>query len=254
VRVAVREAERLPSGQARERFVKRLFAAIAPTYDLMNVVMSAGCIYYWHRVFGRHTGLVPGDTALDVCTGTGDLARVLSGQVGPEGKVVGLDFSPEMLAIARRKFEGSASYRNIVLVEGNALELPYPDASFGAASMGFALRNVSDLPRAIREMARVVRPGGRVLTLELSKPPSRLVRVPYFFYFYRIVPILGRVVNRRAGRTGSIRPYTYLPASLVKFPDQQAVARLFEEAGLTDVTYYGLNGGIVTLHVGTKPA
>ncbi|MCL6581068.1 MAG: class I SAM-dependent methyltransferase [Firmicutes bacterium] len=251
---AEREADLIPGGDAKERFVRRLFAAIAPTYDIMNVVMSAGCICLWHRAFRRHTGLGAGDRALDVCTGTGELARIMARQVGPGGQVVGLDLTPEMLEIARRKLAAAGLDRVVTLVEGNALRLPFPDASFKAASIGFALRNVADIGRVIGEMARVVEPGGRVLSLELSRPPSRLVRAPYFFYFYRVVPLLGRLVDRSAGQVGPMRPYTYLPASLVKFPDQETVARIFREAGLVNVRYYGLTGGIVTLHVGERPA
>ncbi len=252
--MVIRVAERIPAGRAKEKFVRRLFGAIAPTYDLMNLVMSAGCIRLWHRAFRRHTGLVAGDNAVDVCTGTGDLAIVLAGQVGPSGRVVGIDLTPEMLELARAKISRRGLEGAISLEEGNALALPYPDGSFKVASMGFALRNVTDIPAAVREMARVVRPGGRVLNLELSKPRGAFVRIPYFIYLYRIVPVLGRLVDRRAGQIGSIRPYTYLPASLVKFPDQETVARIFREAGLVNVRYHGLTGGIVTLHVGEKPA
>lgn len=250
----MREADRIPAGPAKERFVRRLFGAIAPTYDVMNAVMSAGCIYLWWRAFRRHTGLGPGARALDVCTGTGKLASIMARQVGPTGSVVGVDLTPEMLDVARDKLARRGLDGIVTLEEGNALALPYPDGRFDAVSMGFALRNVADVPRAIREMARVARPGGRVLTLELSKPPSAAVRYPYFFYFYRVVPVLGRVVDRTAGEVGPVRPYTYLPASLVKFPDQETVAGYFRDAGLTDVRYYGLTGGIVTLHVGVKPA
>jgi len=251
---ASREADRIPGGAAKERFVRRLFTAIAPTYDIMNVVMSAGCIYLWHRFFRRHTALGPGDRALDVCTGTGELARIMAEQVRPGGRVVGIDLTPGMLEIARYKLAARGLDEEVELIEGNALSLPFDDGSFKAASMGFALRNVADIPQAIREMARVVRPGGRVLNLELSKPPSPFVRVPYFFYFYRVVPVLGRLIERTAAQVGSIRPYTYLPASLVKFPDQATLARVFREAGLVNVRYYSLTGGIVTLHVGEKPA
>lgn len=252
--MAMREADHIPQGKAKENFVRRLFGAIAPTYDIMNVIMSAGAIYLWHRAFRRQTNLRPGGRALDVCTGTGELALILARQVGPSGHVTGLDLTPEMLELARAKVEREGLQDVVSLVEGNALALPYADGSFDAATMGFALRNVSDIPGAIREMARVVKPGGRVLNLELSKPPSAIVRIPYTFYFYRVVPVLGRFVDRRAGQVGSMRPYTYLPASLVKFPDQEAVARVFREAGLVNVRYYGLTGGIVTLHVGEKPA
>jgi len=248
-----READGIPSGRAKERFVKRLFAAIAPRYDLMNVVMSAGCIHLWHRAFRRWTGLRPGDAALDVCTGTGELALVMAEQVGPRGRVVGVDFTPEMLELAREKVRRRGLDDRVVLEEGDALALPYRDGTFDAAAMGFALRNVVDIERALAEMARVVRPGGRVLVLELSKPPSPLVRYPYFFYFYRVVPLLGRLVDRGTARTEAMRPYTYLPASLVKFPEQEAVADMFRRVGLDQVRYHGLTGGIVTLHLGVKP-
>ena len=251
--MAMREATDLPTGTAKERFVRRLFGDIAPTYDIMNIVLSGGFIHLWHRAFQRHTGLGPGHTALDVCTGTGDLAAILARQVRPDGRVSGLDFTPEMLDLARLKMRRRRLSDSVDLVEGNALDLPYPDGAFQAASLGFALRNVSNIPRVIGEMARVVRPGGRVLNLELSKPAAAAVRLPYLFYFYRLVPLLGRLLDRRAGQLGSVRPYTYLPASLVRFPDPDEIARVFREAGLVNVRYYPLTGGIVTLHVGEKP-
>lgn len=252
--MSMREADHIPAGGAKEKFVKKLFGAIAPTYDVMNVVMTGGCIYLWHRAFRRHTGLRPGGTALDVCTGTGELAIILAKQVGPAGHVTGVDLTPEMLDLAREKVDRRGLGGTVTLQEGNALALPYADDSFDAASMGFALRNVADIGGAIREMARVVKPGGRVLNLEISKPKATAIRIPYLFYFYRLVPLLGRLIDRKAGQVGPIKPYTYLPASLVKFPDQDTVAGVFREAGLVNVRYYGLTGGVVTLHVGEKPA
>lgn len=252
--MAVRQAEKIPAGKAKERFVKHLFATIAPNYDFMNLLMSAGTIYFWHRAFRRRTGLSPGDRALDVCTGTGELALLLAGQVGETGVVHGLDLTPEMLDLARGKIERRGLGDRVRLDEGNALAMPYPDDTFNAVSMGFALRNVVDIPGAVREMTRVARPGGTVLTLELSKPASPVIRYPFFFYFYRVVPVLGRLFDRTGGRIGTMRPYTYLPASLVKFPDQETVAGIFRDAGLVDVRCHPLTGGIVTLHVGRKPA
>ena len=234
----------------KENYVRTLFDSIAPHYDFLNLVMTGGLVRWWHRAFARSTRLRPGDTALDLACGTGDLTAICARQVGPRGHVVGLDLSQEMLSLARRKLSAQGLEQWTELVLGNALELPFADESFDCASIGFALRNVVDIERTLREMARVVRPGGRVVAMEISKPQNRLIRWPYFVYFYNIVPLLDRAYGWVGGK---VRPYTYLPHSLTHFPDQERLAETFRSAGLTDVYYQGLTGGVVTLHVGVKP-
>lgn len=241
----------------KERYVQALFNSIARYYDLMNLVMTGGMVKLWHRAFAGVTGLRPGARALDVACGTADLTLICARQVAPSGQVVGVDFSADMLAVGRRKVAAAGLEGIVELREGDAMALPFPDDQFDCASIGFALRNVADIKRTLREMARVVRPGGRVVSLEISRPRSRWFRPLFLFYFYRVVPAIDRVLaalgpHARAG-DAVVRPYTYLPHSLTHFPDPDRLAAMFEEAGLTGVFYRPLSGGVVTLHVGTKP-
>jgi len=219
-----------------------MFDRIAGRYDAMNSVMSAGLHHRWRARTVDVADLAPGAAALDVCCGTGDLALELRRRVGPGGRVVGLDFSAPMLELAERKATAAAAA--VEWVEGNALELPFGDATFDAATVGFGVRNVADVPRAIREMARVVRSGGRVAILEITTPQRPPLKWFYSVWFDRIVPLLGTVAGDREA-------YTYLPSSVRRFPPARELAALMHEAGLRDVRYVILGGGIVAIHWGT---
>lgn len=227
-----------------ERQVRSMFDRISGRYDAMNSLMSAGLHHRWRARTADVTGLGPGDDALDVCCGTGDLALELRRRVGPAGRVVGLDFSAPMLELAARK--SGAAQTAVEWVEGNALELPFGDASFDAATVGFGVRNVADVPSAIGEMARVVRPGGRVAILEITTPQRPPLKWFYSVWFDRVVPLLGTVAGDREA-------YTYLPSSVRRFPPAHELAALMHEAGLRAVRYVVLAGGIVAIHWGAVP-
>lgn len=239
--------------EQKRAYVQQMFNRIAGRYDLMNLVMTGGLVRRWQRVFLEYTRLGPGDRALDVCCGTGDLVLLMAGRVAPGGRVFGLDFADLMLDIGRRRAASSPHAARIELVRGDALDLPFPDDTFQAVTSGFALRNVVDLPRALAEMARVAAPGGWVVSLEMSKPVHPLMRGPYSLYFNHIVPILGRLINRGAVQAAGPQAYAYLPGSLVNFPDRYRLAEMFRQAGLADVVVRPLAGGAVAVHAGRKP-
>ena len=216
-----------------------MFDRIASFYDVMNSVMTAGLHHRWRARAADLAAVGSGARALDVATGTGDLAIELARRVGPEGEVVGSDFSEEMLALARRKAPA-------LRVEwGHALELPYPDDGFDAATVGFGARNFSDLDRGLREMARVVRPGGRVVVLEITTPRRPPLSTFYRVWFDRIVPLLGRL-------TGESVAYSYLPSSVRRFPGPEGLGAAMARAGLRDIRWILTAGGIIAIHVGTK--
>ena len=221
------------SGVLPAEGVRAMFDRIAPVYDLMNRVMTVGLDGRWRRLAAEAV-VRPGDRVLDACCGTGDLALAAE-RAG--GRVVGLDFSERMLERARRK---SAS---VEWVRGDLLELPFEDASFDAATVGFGVRNVADLERSLRELRRVLRPGGRLGILEITTPRGPL-RLFYRLWFDAIVPLLGKLL-----RGGSA--YTYLPASVRRFPGPKELAALLERAGFGGVSFRLLAGGIVALHTGT---
>jgi demethylmenaquinone methyltransferase/2-methoxy-6-polyprenyl-1,4-benzoquinol methylase len=214
--------------------VRTMFDRIAPVYDVMNRVMTAGLDLRWRRLTAEAV-VRQGDRVLDACCGTGDLA-VFDVRAG--GKVTGLDFSPRMLDRARRK---SAE---VTWIEGDMLALPFEDASFEAATVGFGVRNVADLEHGLSELSRVVAPGGRVGILEITTPTGLLAPF-YGLWFDRIVPLLGKLL--KGGEA-----YSYLPASVRRFPDKDALAGLLREAGFDGVEYRTFAGGIVALHTGTK--
>ncbi|HEV8449816.1 MAG TPA: ubiquinone/menaquinone biosynthesis methyltransferase, partial [Gaiellales bacterium] len=206
----------------------------------MNLLMSMGCDGRWRRLGVRASGARPGDAALDVCCGTGDFAVELRRAVGPSGRVVGLDFSPQMLAMARRKSSA------VEWLQGDALAIPFSDGEFAAACIGFGVRNLSDHRRGFSEMARVVRPGGRVVCLEMSTPPAP-IRPFSQLWTDRGVPVLGRIVAHDP------EAYRYLPESVHRFPAAPELAAIMHDAGLVHVGYRRLMMGVVALHVGTVP-
>ena len=220
--------------------MRAMFDRISRFYDLMNSVMTAGLHHGWRQRAADLTRLAPGGRALDVATGTGDLAVELARRVAPEGEVVGCDFSEPMLDRARAKAP------QLRWEWANALDLPYPDASFDAATVGFGARNFSDLDRGLAEMARVVRPGGRVVVLEITTPTRPPLSTFFRVWFDRLIPALGRL-------TGDPDAYTYLPSSVRRFPGPEALAARMQAAGLVDVRWVLTAGGIIALHSGTRP-
>ncbi|HEY5487655.1 MAG TPA: ubiquinone/menaquinone biosynthesis methyltransferase [Candidatus Limnocylindrales bacterium] len=223
--------------------VAALFDSIAPVYDRMNTIMTAGLDGRWRRAAVRAARLVPGDSVLDVACGTGKLTAALALVVGPLGKAVGVDLAPAMLEEARR------SWGDIVQVEfrlANALALPVEDSSFEAATIAFGLRNLASFEDGFREMARVVRPGGRVVCLELSVPRPKPIGRLYEAAFNGMAPTIGSFFRRRA-------EYAYLPHTLEGFPDPIELAATMRRAGLANVSVRRLALGAVALHVGTVP-
>jgi demethylmenaquinone methyltransferase/2-methoxy-6-polyprenyl-1,4-benzoquinol methylase len=231
-------AGRLEAGQVRD-----MFDRVAGFYDLLNTVMSAGLHHRWRERAADLAGASPGDRVLDVATGTGDLAIELARRVAPGGEVVGSDFSEAMLERARRK---NRSPQTLSFEWGDALDLSYPDRSFDVATVGFAARNFSDLAAGLREMRRVVRPGGRVVVLEFTTPTRLPLSAFYKVWFDRVVPLLGRISNDPDA-------YTYLPNSVKRFPGPRELAREMERAGLCEIRYLLTAGGIVAIHAATVP-
>ena len=226
-------------GTLEEPQVRAMFDRIASFYDVMNSVMTAGLHHRWRRRAADLAAVGPGSRALDVATGTGDLAVELGRRVGADGEVVGSDFSEEMLTLARRKAPG------LRFEWGNALDLPYEDGRFDAATVGFGARNFSDLDRGLAEMARVVRPGGRVVVLEITTPQRPPLSTFFQVWFDRIVPLMGRL-------TGESVAYSYLPSSVRRFPAPEGLAAAMARAGLSDIRWILTAGGIIAVHVGTK--
>jgi demethylmenaquinone methyltransferase/2-methoxy-6-polyprenyl-1,4-benzoquinol methylase len=233
-------AEHEPAtGTLQEPQVRAMFDRIAGLYDVMNSVMTAGLHHAWRRRAADLADLAPGDAALDVATGTGDLAVELARRVGAGGEVVGSDFSDEMLARARAKAPG------LRWEWGNALDLPYAADRFDAVTVGFGARNFSDLDQGLREMARVAKPGGRVVVLEITTPTRPPLSTFFGLWFDRIVPLIGRLA-------GDPDAYEYLPNSVKRFPGPHELAARLERAGLQDIHYVITAGGIIAMHVGTK--
>jgi demethylmenaquinone methyltransferase / 2-methoxy-6-polyprenyl-1,4-benzoquinol methylase len=221
--------------------LSHMFGAIADHYDLMNRIMTLGQDGRWRRHAAEVADLEPGMVALDVATGTGDLAFALAKQVSPNGHIIGIDVVEAMLSAARRK----APFRSrcVSFERGDALAIPYDANRFDAVTCGFGLRNMDDRLGALREMVRVTRPGRRVVILELTPPTKKLARQ----YMEQVIPRVGQLVAKARAA------YTYLPQSAREFPDPLTLAQLMQQAGLTAVTYRVLNFGTVALHWGTKP-
>jgi len=231
----------LPSGEERARLVREMFDRIAGRYELLNAVMTAGLYNLWNRKVVRATGLRPGDRALDLACGTGSLTRALANTVGPKGSVLGIDFSAQMLRAAEARPAANVEYRL-----GDATDLAgVPPASFDAATIAYGARNIPDLDGLFAEMARVLKPSGRAVCLEIARPTGRLSGAFYGLWFDRIVPKVGGMIS------GDPQAYAYLPESVKAFVAPNELTAIMERNGLQNVTWDRLGGGIITLHRGT---
>jgi len=230
----------------KARHVRAVFDSVADKYDLMNDLMSAGVHRLWKRYALSQTGLRPGQSALDVAGGTGDLAAGMAAQVGERGLVVLSDINEAMLGVGRGRLLDRGLMRNVRFSIANAECLPFEDESFDCVTIGFGLRNVTDKAAALASMRRVLKPGGRLLVLEFSKPVVPGLKPIYDVYSFSVLPWLGK---RVAGDSDS---YQYLAESIRRFPDQQALLTMMREAGLEDCSHHNLSGGIVALHKGFR--
>ncbi len=224
--------------------VNRMFDRVAGRYDLLNTVMTAGLHHRWRSRAADQAELGPGDAALDICCGTGDLALELANRVAPDGRVVGCDFSEPMLDLAREKAaeRGAGGVR---FEWADALRLPYDGGRFDAVTVGFGVRNLADLDRGLREMARVLKRGGRAVILEITQPTRPPLSIFYSLWFDRIVPLLGAVSD-------DPEAYSYLPESVRTFPTPHRLAGMMDQAGFERIRYTVLGGGIIAIHSGVK--
>ena len=236
----------IPESQKAEQ-VGRVFHSVATRYDLMNDVLSGGLHRLWKRFTIEVSGVRTGQRVLDIAGGTGDLAKKFSRLVGPEGEVVLADINTSMLKVGRDRLLDEGYAGNISYVQADAENLPFPDNYFDCVSIAFGLRNVTRKEKALRSMHRVLKPGGRLLVLEFSKPRQALLRKVYDAYSFGFLPAAGKVI------AGDADSYRYLAESIRMHPDQESLKGILQDAGFSQVRYYNMTGGIVALHRGIKP-
>lgn len=242
-------------GPGRERQVQAMFSAIAPRYDLNNTLLSFGLHHRWKRAAIAVASLEPGEPGepgqrlLDLCAGTGDLAFLAARHLGESGLVIASDLNRAMLQVGRQRAKQLGLDRRVRFIQGHAQAIQLADHSVDAVTVAFGIRNVDHPEAAFAEIFRVLKPGGRLVCLEFSKPVSRWLRACYDFYSETLLPWIGTTVAH--DRTGV---YHYLPASIREFPDQERLATMIEAAGFSPVRYTNLTGGIVAIHLGIKPA
>jgi demethylmenaquinone methyltransferase/2-methoxy-6-polyprenyl-1,4-benzoquinol methylase len=227
-------------------YVQRLFSRIAPIYDLMNHLMSFGLDRSWRNFAVRYLALASGETGLDIGAGTADLSIAVLRCSGPGTRMIGIDITPEMLERGRMKVARLGLQDRIELRTGDAEHIDLPDNSVDGCCSAFTVRNLTDIRQGFREMLRVVRPGGRVVCLEISHPPGKIFGTLFHFYFYKLAPLFGTIIGK------AFEEYNYLPHSLTDFPDAPTLKVIMEEVGWRDVHFYRLTNGIVAVHVGTK--
>ncbi|WP_141433341.1 demethylmenaquinone methyltransferase [Bacillus sp. 03113] len=231
--------------QSKEERVHHVFEKIYKRYDQMNSLISFRQHKRWRKDAMKQMNVKPGSTALDVCCGTADWTIALAEAVGPIGEVHGLDFSKNMLKIGEKKVE-QLLMKNVHLVHGNAMELPFSDNSFDYVTIGFGLRNVPDYVKVLKEMHRVVKPGGMIVCLETSQPTNFIYKKIYYIYFRHIMPFFGKFFAR------SYKEYSWLQESAKDFPGMKELANLFAAAGIADVRFKPYNGGVAAVHIGYK--
>lgn len=232
----------------KRSYVQRLFGRIATIYDPMNRLMSFGLDGYWRAFAARYLALATGETGLDLGAGTADLSMAVIRRSGPGTHMIGMDITPQMLAQGQRKLERLGLQDRITLRVGDAEHIDLPENSVDGCCSAFTVRNLTDIRQGFREMLRVVRPGGRVVCLEISHPPGKIFGSLFHVYFYKLAPLFGTILGK------AFEEYNYLPHSLTTFPDAPALQKMMEESGWSDVHFYRLTWGIVAVHVGTKVA
>lgn len=237
--------QQIPLGQKQAR-VAQVFDSVADRYDVMNDLMSAGLHRLWKRFTLARTGLRPGQRALDVACGSGDLGQGMAAQVGPSGLVVLSDINAAMLAHGREKLMNAGQVGNVAYAQANAEHLPFGATAFHCVTIGFGLRNVSDKAAALEDMYRVLKPGGRLLVLEFSQLQVKAMQPLYDLYSFQLLPRLGKLVADDADS------YRYLAESIRMHPDQKTLNEMMEQAGFERCQYFNLAGGIVALHQGFK--
>ncbi|WP_444902457.1 bifunctional demethylmenaquinone methyltransferase/2-methoxy-6-polyprenyl-1,4-benzoquinol methylase UbiE [Microbulbifer sp. SSSA007] len=227
--------------------VAEVFHSVAARYDVMNDLMSGGIHRLWKRFTIELSGARPGQKILDIAGGTGDLTARFSRIVGDSGQVVLADINESMLRVGRDRLLDRGIAGNVVPVQADAQYLPFPDNTFDCITIAFGLRNVTDKDLALRSMLRVLKPGGRLLVLEFSRPESKLLEKVYDQYSFRLLPFMGKLVANDA------ESYRYLAESIRMHPDQETLKQMMEDAGFVDCEYHNMTGGIVALHRGIKP-
>src|ERR1700730_4740314 len=238
--------ERFRATGGKRSYVQGLFGRIAGIYDVMNRLMSFGLDGYWRNRAARYLALGTGETGLDLGTGTADLSIAVLRRAGPGTKMIGMDITPEMLEQGRKKLARMGWQDRIDLRAGDAEHIDLPDNSVDGCCSAFTVRNLTDIKLGFSEMLRVVRPGGRVVCLEISHPPGKIFGTLFHVYFYKLAPLFGSVLGR------AFEENNYLPNSLTTFPDAPTLKAMMEQVGWQDVRFYRLNRGIVAIHVGTK--
>ncbi len=232
--------------RAKAGLVADVFHSVASRYDLMNDLMSGGIHRVWKRFTIELSGVRSGNAVLDIAGGTGDLAARFADIVGPEGRVVLADINDSMLKVGRDKLLDNGRLGNLEFVQADAQCLPFPDDSFDCVTIAFGLRNVTDKDAALRSMLRVLKPGGRLLVLEFSKPANPLLSKAYDTYSFRMLPLMGKLVANDADS------YQYLAESIRMHPDQETLKDMMEDAGFSKCEYHNMTGGVVALHKGVK--
>jgi demethylmenaquinone methyltransferase / 2-methoxy-6-polyprenyl-1,4-benzoquinol methylase len=238
--------EKFKETGGKRPYVQRLFGRIARIYDPMNRLMSFGLDRYWRARAARYLALASGETGLDLGAGTADLSIAVIRGSGPGTHMIGMDITPEMLAQGRTKLARMGLEDRIDLRVGDAEHIDLPDNSVDGCCSAFTVRNLTDIKQGFREMLRVVRPGGRVVCLEISHPPGKIFGGLFYFYFYKLAPLFGTLIGK------AFEEYNYLPNSLTTFPNAPTLQTMLEDVGWSDVRFYRLTWGIVALHVGTK--
>ena len=231
----------------KEKRVADVFHSVAAKYDLMNDLMSMGVHRIWKAIAIEHSGVRKGQRVLDIAGGTGDLTQKFSKLVGPSGQVVLADINDSMLKVGRDKLQDNGISGNVRFVQANAEMLPFPDNHFDCITIAFGLRNVTDKQKALESMARVLKPGGRLLVLEFSKTKNPLLTKAYDAYSFSLLPLMGKMILNDGDS------YKYLAESIRMHPDQQTLRDMMAQAGLVRCKYYNMTGGVVALHKGFKP-